>query len=231
MKNETQLSNSPTISEQIALAAHDFRNIINGIYGLNQLLSEKLNRDADPEIQEYLKLIATQCELGTELTSGLILPYQQSWFNLNELLTELQQTHQHRANSKNITLTVSFSNKDIYLRTDRTKLIRVLNNLFDNALKFTPRKGLITTKLTQQDNKALISIIDTGIGIPKSFHSTLFDKQPQTERTGTENEVSTGLGLYISKKLTEELNGQLWFESTENNGTTFHLSIDKTNKL
>ncbi|HDR50950.1 MAG TPA: ATP-binding protein [Mariniphaga anaerophila] len=75
--------------------------------------------------------------------------------------------------------------------------------------------------------KAIISISDTGIGIPADFHPLIFNKFPQTQRPGTENEPSTGLGLYISKQLTEELQGNLWFRSVENRGTTFYLSLDE----
>lgn len=229
MNKEAPLNENRATAEFIALTAHDLRNIINGIYGLNRLLADKLNGLSDPEIHELTGLITSQCELGTELTTGLLLSYQRSNFMLNRLLSELQRLHQYRADRKEIVLTVSLPDKELYVRTERTKLIRILDNLLDNAVKFTPRQGQITISLTEQENKAFISVSDTGIGIPEHLQALLFDRQPQIQRQGTENEPSSGLGLYISKQLSEELNGELWFDSKENTGTTFYLSLDTYN--
>ncbi len=210
------------------MTAHDLRNIINGIYGLNQLVTDKLNGHLDTEIKQLLDLISKQCETGIELTTGLVYSYQQSYFSVNKLLKELQKIHCYRANKKNIQLAITLPDKEIYIQTARSKLIRVLDNLLDNAVKFTPREGKVSINLAQKENKAIITISDTGIGIPNSFNSVIFDKQPQIQRTGTENEPSTGLGLYISKQLIDELNGKIWFDSKENIGTTFYLSLETT---
>jgi two-component system sensor histidine kinase VicK len=101
----------------------------------------------------------------------------------------------------------------------------VLDNLVNNGIKFTPRQGQIILGLKLHDKKVIISVTDTGIGIPADFYPLIFNKLPQIQRPGTENEPSTGLGLYISKQLTDELRGNLWFRSAENKGTTFYLSL------
>lgn len=231
MKNETVSSISPTVTENVALTAHDLRNIINGIYGLNNLVADKLKGNSDPEIHQLTELINSQCELGLDLTSGLVKSYKQSCFSANKLLTELQQIYQYRANKKAISLTTILPENETFLQTERSKLIRVLDNLLDNSIKFTTKKGKVTLNLTQtEDKKIIISITDTGIGIPDNFHFSLFDKKPHIQRIGTENEPSTGLGLYISKQLMDELNGKIWFESKENIGTTFYLSLNSTDK-
>jgi two-component system sensor histidine kinase VicK len=229
MDKEAQTEKWRDTKELIALTAHDLRNIINGIYGLNWILQDKINRYPDPEFEELTGLIASQCELGAELIAGLVLSYKQDILSLNKLLISQTRLYKYRTDRKDITLTAELPDKEIYVRTKRIALTRVLDNLFDNSLKFTTRRGQITIGLVQQDNKAIISVSDTGIGIPEHLQPLLFDRQPQIQREGTENESSTGLGLYISKQLTEELSGQLWFESIENKRTTFYLSLDTYN--
>lgn len=225
MDKKPQQNNRQDVSEHLAQTAHDFRNIMGSIYGLTYILEEKLKEHPDPEIKELIGLIATQCELGVEMATGLVKDYKQDICSLKELLTNQSHLYKHQAAPKNITLSTQFPIRDIYVQTKPGLLIRMLDNLISNAIKFTPRQGHITLGLKLREQKAIISVKDTGIGIPLNFRPLIFGKCRQTHRPGTENEPSTGLGLYISKQLTEELQGKLWFSSVENKGTTFYLSL------
>lgn len=225
MDKKTEQTGKHDISELLATTAHDFRNIVGGIYGLTQILEEKLKENPDPEIRELTGLIASQCELGINISTGLVQDYKKDICSLRELLSTQAHFYKYQAARKNIKVTTDFPVTDIYIQTKPWLLLRVLHNLFDNAVKFTPRGGHIVLGLKLQDQKAIISLSDTGIGIPTDFHPLIFNKLRQTQRPGTENEPSTGLGLYISKQLTEELRGNLWFRSAENKGTTFYVSL------
>lgn len=225
MDKKTQHPRKHDISELLAMTAHDFRSIIGSIYGLTYILEEKLKEHPDPEIKELTGLIATQCELGIDVATGLVKDYKQDICSLKELLTTQANLYQYKAAQKNITLHTDFPVPNVYVQTKAGLLIRVLDNLFDNALKFTPRQGHIIIGLKLRGQKAIISVKDTGIGIPLGFRPLIFGKCRQIQRPGTENEPSTGLGLFISKQLTKELQGKLWFKSAENIGTTFYLSL------
>lgn len=218
-------------NELIAMTAHDLRCIIARIYGLNLLVEEKLQSFPDKEAKKMIALIASQCQQGIDLTAGLVGTYKTSICSLTALLTKQVALYRYQAENKDIELTTKILPKDIYVETCPVALIRILDNLFDNALKFTPRWGSIKIKLTQAENKAVISFSDSGIGIPTSFQSLLFEKNIQTQRPGTENEPSTGLGLYIIKQMTEELNGTIWYESLEKKGTTFYVSLARRDNL
>lgn len=225
MDKKTHQHRKYGISEHLAMTAHDFRNIIGGIFGLTHILEEKLTGHPDPEIKELTGLIAMQCELGMDISTGLVQDYKQDICSLKKLLTTQVHIYQYEAGRKKITVNTDFVVHDIYVQTKPGILIRVLDNLVNNAIKFTPRGGNIIIGLKLRDNKAIIFVTDTGIGIPPDFRPLLFNKLRQTQRPGTENEPSTGLGLYISKKLVEELQGKLWFRSVENKGTTFYLAL------
>lgn len=226
---DTEQINQRNTNEFIAMTAHDLRGVIASIYGLNRLLEEKLQDLPDKDTKEMTALITSQCEQGVALTAGLIGTYKASLCSLTKLLTKQIDLYKIQTENKLIELKTDIPQRDIYVETQPIFLIRVLDNLIDNAVKFTPRNGNIKITLTQTDNKAIISFKDSGIGIPESFQSCLFEKTIQTQRLGTENEPSSGLGLFIIKKLIKELNGAIWYESHENEGTTFHISLDKIN--
>ncbi|MES2397799.1 MAG: HAMP domain-containing sensor histidine kinase [Bacteroidota bacterium] len=213
-------------NELIAFTAHDLRNIIARIYGLNSIVKEKLRGLPDKEAQKMTDLITSQCQHGLALTEGLVHTYKLSICSLTALLNKQITLYRYQAEKKGIELTADIPKSEIYVETRIVPLIRVLDNLFDNAVKFTPRCGSIKITLIQTDNRAVISFSDSGIGIPESFQPLLFEKNEQTQRLGTENEPSTGLGLYINKQLTKELKGEIWYESPENSGATFYISFD-----
>ncbi len=106
--------------------------------------------------------------------------------------------------------------------------MQVINNLISNALKFTPDGGSITISISEKDGIILISVADTGVGIPQKFHATLFDKFPESRRTGLKGEPSVGLGMSIIKTIVEWHHGEIWFESEENKGSTFYIRLPAT---
>lgn len=226
---KTKPNNLLETEELIALAAHDLRGVIARISGLHGLLQAKVNAHPDLNVQELTGMIATQCKLGIDITSGIVRTYKQDLCSLNDLLATQIHLYKYQADRKNITLTVDLPDKNVCVHTKTGLLIRILDNLFDNAIKFTTQHGNIKTTLRQEGNKALISVQDTGIGIPENIQHQLFEKHRQTQRLGTENEASTGLGLYICKQIIEELKGELWFNSIENVGTTFYISLETHN--
>lgn len=230
-KLATQEINWRDTNELIVTTAHDLRSIISKIYGLNVLVEENLQNLSDNETQKMVALITSQCKKGLDLTSELISTHNTSICSLTELLTKQLMIYGFQAEKKNIELKVDIPNNDIYVETRPVSFMRVLDNLFDNALKFTPRNGSIKITLALIDKKAVISISDTGMGIPEIFQPLLFEKNTQIQRPGTEREPSTGLGLYIVKQLMEELNGTIWYKSFKNIGTIFYVSLASRDNL
>jgi two-component system sensor histidine kinase VicK len=226
-----QQINKRDTDELIAMTAHDLRSIIARIYGLNSLVEEEMQEHPDKELKKLTALITSQCKQGIDLTAGLVDAYKTSVCSLTALLTRQITLYRYQAEKKGIELTTDIPKTDIYVETHPIALIRVLDNLFDNAVKFTPRYGSIKITLISAGKKTIIVFSDTGIGIPQSFRPLLFEKNIQTQRPGTENEPSTGLGLYIIKQMTEKLKGTIWYESLENIGTTFYISLNSRQPL
>jgi signal transduction histidine kinase len=101
----------------------------------------------------------------------------------------------------------------------------VMRNLLSNAVKFTRRGGKIFVTTESDNDYVIISVKDTGIGISDEIIKKLFRLDSKNSMPGTENEQGTGLGLKLSKEFVEKLGGNIWVESTENEGSEFKFSI------
>lgn len=134
---------------------------------------------------------------------------------------ELKQSYINRSISFKSTL------QSVIISTDEIKLLLIVNNLTSNALKYSRETDPITISIADDEREVTISVSDEGIGIPESSKNMIFKRQAGLGRTGLQGEQSFGLGLYISKNLTDLIGGRIWFESEEGKGSTFYLSIPK----
>lgn len=107
---------------------------------------------------------------------------------------------------------------------DRDRMREVLTNLVSNGIKYT-QKGSVTITITQKGKELVVSVADTGPGIPEELKPKLFQRFSRGERSLTEETPGTGLGLYIAKSFTELMGGQIWFESKIGRGSTFSFSL------
>jgi len=101
----------------------------------------------------------------------------------------------------------------------------IFQNLFSNAVKYTPAEGTITLTIKKDGLYALISVADTGYGIPKNAQPKIFTKMFRADNARVKDPDGTGLGLYIIKETIEKTGGKIWFESKENKGSTFNVAI------
>jgi two-component system sensor histidine kinase VicK len=137
------------------------------------------------------------------------------------IVDELKQSYVSRS--------ISFMSNapSIIISTDEIKLLLIVNNLTSNALKYSKEADPIEITIADHEEEIIISVSDRGIGIPESSRNMIFKRQTGLGRTGLQGEQSFGLGLYISKTLTDLIGGRIWFESEEGKGSTFYLSIPK----
>jgi len=130
----------------------------------------------------------------------------------------------------------SAKNKDIVITNDimvglkvladRNMIQTIIRNLISNAMKFTPKGGKVIITAKVSDNKRIeIAIQDSGIGMSQALIGNLFRIDLKTNRLGTENEPSSGLGLLLCKEFIEKQGGKIWVESEVGKGSTFTFSI------
>jgi CheY-like chemotaxis protein len=111
------------------------------------------------------------------------------------------------------------------LHTDEGKVSQILRNLISNALKFTPKGQVVISAQMMPENQVLFSVADTGIGIPREHHETIFKEFSQIENPLQEKHRGTGLGLPLCRNLAMLLGGTLWLESESGKGSTFYVQI------
>jgi PAS domain S-box-containing protein len=113
-----------------------------------------------------------------------------------------------------------------YANVDNDHLREIVQNLVENAIKYTP-KGEVTIDVGGDETHVLISVADTGIGIPKEDQSHLFQKFYRVDNSDTREIGGTGLGLYLCRRLTETIGGRMWLESEYKKGSTFFVELPR----
>lgn len=222
-------------SSFLANMSHEIRTPMNGILGFSTMLSDPALPDETRE--SYIKIVDSSCDQLLHIINDVIdiskietgqTDLSESPFDLSELISEVISFYSLTANEKGLKLSdlsveSSRFSKNIIV-SDRTKLRQVLDNLFSNAVKFTP-SGEIVFRYKTEMGLLIFEIQDSGIGIPAEFQNVIFERFRQVETSFTKKYAGTGLGLSISKAYVEKLGGSIWVTSEIGKGSTFSFNI------
>ncbi|WP_105956969.1 cell wall metabolism sensor histidine kinase WalK [Apilactobacillus quenuiae] len=118
-----------------------------------------------------------------------------------------------------------FTKIDLWVEIDTDRFTQVIDNLMNNAIKYSPDGGTITCSLYETHNNVILSVKDQGLGIPRSSIPHIFDRFYRVDKARSRAQGGTGLGLAISKEVIQALGGRIWVESTENKGSTFYIAL------
>lgn len=221
-------------SEFLANMSHEIRTPMNGIIGMTNIMHDHLKSDEDRErlgviksCGESLLTIINDILDYSKLEAGKI-EIENIAFDFHQLLNEQYTLFSVKASENGVFLRVNKS-EDFpqWINGDPTRLRQVLNNLLSNAIKFT-KEGDVTIDCITNDEKLMISVTDTGIGIDEEGIKKLFKNFSQVDASTTRKFGGTGLGLSITKKLVELMGGEISVESELGNGTTFKFEIPYT---
>lgn len=147
--------------------------------------------------------------------------------NLNYLLSEEVSCFKNVCDKKSIELILNLSEEDIVIFADRHLIELMLDNLLSNACKYTPQNGRIDIYLTSNKNKAVITVSDTGIGIPDKDQKNIFSNVYRAENARATQETGNGFGLLQVKRIVNLLNGNISFISKEGKGTSFTICFKR----
>ena len=213
----------------LANMSHEIRTPLNAILGFSQILLKH------PEsASKYLRYIKMSGEQLNELVNNILdlskietgkMELDEGVVSLRQLLHSVYHIHHPEAVRKNLDFKREIA-ADLpdNIITDRTKLNQVLMNLTANAIKFTS-SGKVLLRALKEEDTLRIDIIDEGIGIPESRQDAIFNAFVQADNSTTRKFGGSGLGLSITKKLVELLNGKIELQSAIGKGTTFTLRI------
>lgn len=189
--------------------------------GADKVMVEHAIKDAHEQIIYLAKLVN---DLGTLAKAERGTEGQKEQTDLSTILAQLYNTYLNQANAKGLHFNLDAEPNLPKILTNRLYVQEIMQNLITNALKYT-RQGSITLRAKNTAEGIVVEVEDTGIGISKSDQKRVFEKFYRSEDYRTRESSGTGLGLYVSKKLAENLGYKINFVSRLNVGTTFSLLI------
>lgn len=231
-KNLNEINNKK--NSILNILSHDLAGPLGSIKNFAVLLSRKTKQFENDDINKFIEAIernSRKCILmiqefiKVEFIESAGIDLVKKRCDLVENVERIIKEYQQSENELNKIFIFHTSSPQIYAEVDENKFMQAINNLISNSLKFTADGGSITLSLEERENTVLLTVSDTGIGIPQKFHATIFDKFNHARREGLKGEPSVGLGMSIIKTIVEWHQGKITFKSEENIGTTFFIEI------
>lgn len=235
-------------AEFISTAAHEMRTPVASIEGYLGLALNPTTAQVDEKAREYIgKAQQSAQHLGRLFQDLLDVSRAEDGrlSNTPKVVDVVTFTHdivqglESKAQAKGLRLLFKPEPEDedekagerrlnpvFYANVDNDHLREVLNNLVENAIKYTP-KGEVVIDIGGDGEHVIISVTDSGIGIPKEDQVHLFQKFYRVDNTATREIGGTGLGLYLSRRLVEAMNGRIWLESEFQRGSTFYVELPR----
>jgi len=215
--------------EVLAIVSHDLRSPLNAVMLAASLLqtSDRIARE-DREELEIIDISAKRMQRliedlldVTRLEGGKRLPIERAPVDVRKLFEETYEMFKSQAATSEITL--QFDADDVTpVYADGHRIMQVLSNLIGNAMKFTPRGGMITFRAESRGSNVMITVADSGPGIPRENLGDIFNPYWQAKRTAR---LGAGLGLPIAKGIVESHGGQIWVQSEPGKGTKFSFTL------
>ena len=222
----------------VHITAHDLKSLLANMEMLVGTLQQEEHllracpASAQEEVGQLLELIQRSCTRATALLAEVLYIGKLDARQLEKQPTDMQafledclEVYHAVAKAQGIELQLDVPAEKIEVRLNPERFARVLDNLLTNALKFTPRGGLVRVGLQRHQGRVRLTVADAGLGIPLKLQKNVFDKFSSAARTGLYGTTSTGLGLYIAKQIVQLHGGKIWLESRERIGTTFFIEL------
>jgi signal transduction histidine kinase len=220
-----------------SIIAHDLKNPFHAISGFSSLLKKSFDDLDDEKKKEFISMIESSSKSASALLENLLtwsrsqtnrIRFEPENIALQKIIENTFGLMEVTANKKNIALINTVSDTETAY-ADANMITTVIRNLISNALKFTNQGGSITVSAHKKGNETIISVADTGIGMPDHVAKKIFRIESQHTTDGTSGESGTGLGLIICNEFVEKNNGKIKVESQEGEGSKFIIHLPYNN--
>jgi len=218
----------------IGNVSHELRTPLTSIKGFVDGIIDGV---IPPEKHEYyLRIVRDETSRMQDLVNDLLslaklqggeVALEYSIFDINELIRRSVISLQQMFLEKNLEFNALFETERMFVRADLDSIQRVIINLLHNAIKFTPENGVIAAKTYYEKNKVVISIEDSGRGIPKEDLPGIFERFYKTDKSRSEDRTGVGLGLAIVRNIINKHDETIKVESQEGHGTRFIFTLSK----
>ena len=222
-------------SEFLASMSHELRTPLNAVIGFSEVLLDRMFGEINERQDEYLRDIWNSGRHLLELLNEILdlskveagqMVLEPSTFNVGSALEYCLAMIRERAALHAITVTVDVAEGIDTIEADELRFKQVALNLLSNAVKFTPDGGTVTVRADRDGTDLMVTVTDTGIGVPVEDQERIFESFQQGRR-GAPKEEGTGLGLTLSRRIVWLFGGRMWLKSTPGAGSTFGFSIPR----
>lgn len=219
----------------VSNVSHELRTPLTSMRSYIEALEEGAWQD--PEVApQFLKVTLEETDRMIRMINDLLnlskmdsgnAQMQLEFVNFNNLVNfildrfDMMVTNQE----KQYKIKREFTKRDLWVEVDTDRMIQVIDNIMNNAIKYSPDGGVVTVRLTETHNHILLSITDQGMGIPKKDLHKVFDRFYRVDKARARQQGGTGLGLAISREVVKAHHGSIWVESREHYGSTFYISL------
>ena len=220
-------------SEFLASMSHELRTPLNAVIGFSEVLLERMFGDINERQEEYLRDIWSSGKHLLELLNEILdlskveagkMELERSTFSIRETLEYGVSLLRERASLHQLELHLDVAPDLDLIDADELRFKQVVLNLLTNAVKFTPDGGAVSVRATKEAAELVVTVTDTGIGVPPEDRERIFESFHQGGR-GAPKEEGTGLGLTLSRRIVELLEGRMWLTSEVGQGSTFAFAI------
>ena len=222
----------------VSNVSHELRTPLTSVRSYSEALSDGALED--PKLaREFLDVIQRETDRMIRMISDLLslsrMDSNRQEMNLE--LIDLSRLVDHILDrfdmmlsseeyaNKDYKILRELSDKPIWVEADQDRPTQIIDNILNNAIKYSPDGGNITVRLMTTHNEALLSIQDQGLGIPQKAIPHIFERFYRVDKARSREQGGTGLGLAIAKEVVERLNGRIWVNSIENKGSSFYISL------
>lgn len=221
--------------EFISVAAHQMRTPLAAIKWAFELLLASDEEKLAPELKKIAEngfestnriLTIVNNFLDVDVIESVSMDYVFAPVSITKVIEEVFIGFEITSREKSIELVFENQGQTLpFIRADHKQIVIVLQNLIENALKYTLNNSAVVVKAEPRENDLLISVADQGIGIPFAEQKNMFSKFFRAENAKKIETDGNGLGLYTTKRIIERHGGSIWFDSKEGEGTTFYFTI------
>lgn len=237
-----QIKNEDEQRQFVSNVSHELRTPLTSVRAYIEALNEGAWKD--PEIApQFLRMTQDETERMIRMVNDLLVlsrmdrgttKLELEWVNFTDfvshLLNRFDMIVEHdqgeaQSESKRYVIKRDLGNQALWIEIDTDQMMRVIDNIMNNAIKYSPDGGTITVRLQQRQNQVLLSIADQGLGIPRKDLSKIFDRFYRADKARSRAQGGTGLGLAIAKEIVNAHGGKIWADSREGHGSTFYISL------
>ncbi len=224
----------------VSTVSHELRTPLTSIKGfISTLLADVDGYYDEATRREFYTIIDTECDRLTRLISDLLnvsrieagraLQLNLKPVNLKDLCEKVIMAQSSYTSKHELVLDLADDIPEII--ADEDKVDQILTNLTNNAIKYSPKGGVVTIKGRREDGYVVMSVMDQGIGIPKEHLSKVFDRFHRVDNRDTREAGGTGIGLFLVKALVEAHHGEIWVESEVGKGSSFIFKLPENPQI